>query len=126
MSPASAKTATVSRLQGAITWLLVGLVFTLGLLAASPAAHARLHAGFATTAAHAHSGDHAHDAPPCDDDSACAISLFQCGVTPPLALPHLSCPHRVWSVSQSRPSERQLPAPPTHRLQPARGPPAHA
>ncbi len=128
MSSVSAKTATLTRVQGAVTWLLVGLVFMLGLLAASPVAHARLHAGLAPTVGHHHdhADDHADNAPPCADDSACAVSLFQVGVTPPLALPHLSCPHRVWSVSQSRPSERQLPPPPTHRLQPARGPPGPA
>jgi hypothetical protein len=125
MSRSATQAATVTRLQGVIAWLLVGLVFTLGLLAVSPDAHARLHAAFDSPAAHGHCGDQPHGAPHAapHDDSDCAVSLFQLGVTAPLALPRLSCPQRVWSVSLPQPGERPLPPPPAHRLQPARGPP---
>ena len=129
MSRSAAKTATVTRLQGAIAWLLVGLVLTLGLLSVSPDAHARLHAAFDSPAVHVHCGDQPHGVPHgashagVHDDSDCVVSLFQLGVTAPLALPRLSCPQRVWIVSQAQPGERPLPPPPAHRLQPARGPP---
>ncbi|MCS6243983.1 MAG: hypothetical protein H2172_09030 [Opitutus sp.] len=129
MPSAPAKTAPVTRVQGAIAWLLAGLVLTLGLLAASPETHARLHAAFDAPAADGHCGDQPHGASHAashagaHDDSDCAVSLFQHGVTAPLPLPRLTCPQRVWSVSQSQPSDRQLPPPAPHRLQPARGPP---
>ncbi len=125
MPSVSIQTAPVTRIQCVIAWLLVGLVFTLGLLAVSPDTHARLHAAFDSPAAHGHCGDQPHAAPHAGvhDDSDCAVSLFQLGVTAPLALPRLTCPQRVWIVTQARPGERPLPPPPAHRLQPARGPP---
>jgi hypothetical protein len=132
MSSLPTKTTPVSRLQCAVAWLLVGLVLTLGLLAVSPEAHARLHVAFDSPAAPSlcgeqpHGSSHAgtHASP--HDDSDCAVSLFQLGVTAPLALPRLSCPQRVWIVSHAQPGEHPLPSPPAHRLQPARGPPVCA
>jgi hypothetical protein len=135
MSPVPTKTIPVTRLQCVVAWLLVGLVLTLGLLAVSPEAHARLHAAFDSPAAPGHCGDQSHGVPHGSspslphaaphDDFDCAVALFQLGVTAPLALPRLSCPQRVWSVSLPQPGEHPLPPPAPHRLQSARGPPAH-
>jgi hypothetical protein len=127
MSPVRSTSTNPGRLQSVLVWWLAGMVFALGLLSVSPAAHAHLHA-------HAHDGDHAshshadhaheHPAPAVShDDSGCAVTLFQQGVTTPLDLPRLESPRTALIATlASTPADSPLPAP-HHRLQPARGPP---
>ena len=63
MSPAPPASTTPGRLQSVLVWWLAGMVFALGLLSVSPAAHAHLH-GHDHNDDHAHhSHDHAHDHP---------------------------------------------------------------
>jgi hypothetical protein len=98
------------------------MVFALGLLTVSPAAHAHLHA-------HPHVGEHCahaneHPAPAIPhDDTGCAVTLFQQGVTPPLDLPRVETPRTALIATLApAPAASALPAAP-HRFQPARGPP---
>jgi hypothetical protein len=105
----------ISLARSALTWLLAGMVFSLGLLAVSPSAHAHLH-----ESSHAH---HHDDAPPATDDSGCAITLFGHGVTTPLNLPRLATPRITW-IASLPPARDTLPlSAPRHLLRPARGPP---
>ncbi len=122
MSTARTNITASGRLQSVLTWWLAGMVFALGLLSASPAAHAHLHA-------HAHDGDHAahsHEHPASavpHDDSGCAVTLFQQGVTTPLEFPVIASPSTALIATLApAPDSSPLPAP-QHRLQPARGPP---
>ena len=126
MSPAPPASTTPGRLHSVLVWWLAGMVFALGLLSVSPAAHAHLH-GHDHNDDHAHhSHDHAHDHPaPAapHDDSGCAVTLFQQGVTTPLDLPFLQSPRAALIATLApAPDSSPLPAP-HHRLQPARGPP---
>lgn len=115
MQPATHHTSCVSRFERVLAWLLAGLVFALGLLAASPAAHALLHDH--PTATHDHA-DASHD-----DDAGCVITLFQHGITVPLDLPRLDTPPARQVERILLPSSAAIPAKPRHLLQPARGPP---
>jgi hypothetical protein len=124
---AATNSTAPGRLQSVLVWWLAGMVFALGLLTVSPAAHAHLHA-------YEHDGDHAspahaghtheHPAPAVPyDDSGCAVTLFQQGVTTPLDLPRLESP-RAALIATLAPAPADSPVPaPSHRLQPARGPP---
>jgi hypothetical protein len=106
---------TPSRSQGALVWLLAGLVFALGLLSVSPKAHAHLHG---------HDSDEHHShAPAAHDDAGCAITLFQNGVTTPLDLPRLDTPeYQRISTLPATGDTRLIPIS-HHRLPPACGPP---
>lgn len=122
MPPARVKSTSPGRLQSALVWCLAGMVFALGLLTVSPAAHAHLHAHF-------HAGEHCSDAnehpAPAGphDDAGCAVTLFQQGVTPPLDLPRVETPRTALIATLApAPAAFDLPAAPS-RLQPARGPP---
>ncbi|MFA6960577.1 MAG: hypothetical protein WC205_07505 [Opitutaceae bacterium] len=110
MSSSRSSQPAISRPQGVLVWLLVGLVLTLALLTSSPSLHARLHhQDHATPAAH--------------DDSGCAITLFQHGVTTPLDLPRVEIPADHWIATQATDSGTLPLSSPPHLLQPARGPP---
>jgi hypothetical protein len=115
MSPRHRYPSTVSRLQGALAWMLAGLVFALGLLTVSPTLHAHLHGE--TSDHHRHATAHPHD------DSGCAVTLFQQGVTPPLDLPRLDIPRETWIATLPPAPDTPIPAAPSYLLQPARGPP---
>lgn len=100
------------RLLGAFAWLLAGIVLALGFLGASPRAHALLH-------------DHADDAhhAAAHDDAGCAVTLFQHGVTTPIAMPQVEAPASVW-IDTLAPAPVAAPrSAPDLRLMPSRGPP---
>jgi hypothetical protein len=106
MPPIRPRTPSDHRLNGVVVWLLVALVFGLGLLSVSPNAHAHLHA------------DHAHD------EAACAVTLFQQGITTPLAFPQVGTPgNRVWIATLFPAREALALSAPRHLFQLARGPP---
>ena len=101
-------------MHGVLAWFLAGLVFTLGLLTVSPALHAYLHG---------EPSAHHHGAPQTHDDSGCAVTLFQHGVTTPLELPRLDTPHTIRVVTLPSARDTLLLSAPRHLLRPARGPP---
>ncbi|CAM3001832.1 hypothetical protein [Rariglobus hedericola] len=105
---------TLSRTQSALTWLLAGLVFALGLLAVSPSAHAHLHDS---------SSAHHHDAPFATDDAGCAITLFGHGITTPIDLPRITTPRITWTANVPPARDTLAVSAPRHLLWPARGPP---
>jgi len=128
MSPARHRIPAFRHARGALAGLLALLVFTLGLLAVSPEAHALLHSGAHSGAAlsltHAHPADaSAHDPHATHDDLGCAVTLFSHGVTTPLALPHLDAPRITLLATLAGAPDTFHPSAPPHRLQPARGPP---
>lgn len=106
-----------SRLPGALAFVLAGVVFALGLLSASPATHARLHAH------DAHQDAHGHDHAIAHDDAGCAVSLFSQGVVTPLEFPCVEAPPAacVATLEPSR-AARHLVSP-GHLRPPGRGPP---
>ncbi|MDF3055898.1 MAG: hypothetical protein K0R17_113 [Rariglobus sp.] len=106
--------SAVSRLQGALAWLLAGLVLALGLLTVCPSAHAHLHDHHETTQ---------DGLPVTHDDSGCAIVLFQHGVTTPMDLPRLTVPPAAWIATLPPAGDFRPFSAPRHLLQPARGPP---
>lgn len=95
--------------------MLAGVVLALGLLTVSPTLHAHLHGE--PTAHNEHAAPHPHD------DSGCAVTLFQHGVTTPLDLPRLDIPRETWIATLPPAPDALTPASPRHLLQPARGPP---
>lgn len=105
---------TVSRSQRVLACALAVLAFALGLLAVSPSAHAHLHS---------HGDDHHDGVPRVHDDSGCAVTLFQQGVTTPLDSPRVVTPRDFHIASVSPARDSLAPAAPRHLLQPARGPP---
>lgn len=125
-------TVKVSSPQGALAWLLAGLVFTLSLLSASPDLHAKLHAhdhdeigehSHDSASGHRHA-DHVHSQAE-DNDDGCAIVLFGNGVTTPLALPQIVAPAAAWSVTLAPAPDELLLSAPRYLSQPGRGPPAN-
>ena len=82
------------------------LVLTLGVFAASPSLHERLH----------------HDTGACDD--GCAIVLFANGVSMPLAAPALPPPSADWREQPYLASVEVLRNSPRYLQLPGRGPPA--
>ena len=84
----------------------VALVFALGVFAASPVLHDQLH----------------HDAVPSADDG-CAVVLFACGVSVPLAMVEASPAPMEWRGQGFVGSDELLLDSPRYRLQPGRGPP---
>ena len=114
MRHASRHHAPASRLQGALATLLAVWVFALGLLTVAPEAHALLHGESASHADHNDSATH--------DDSGCAVSLFQQGVTTPLDLPRIGAPCECEEASVLGMIDRVLAQSPRCRP-PACGPP---
>lgn len=102
------------RPQGALVWLLAILVFVLGMLAACPTAHAHLHD---ESEAHENRGTFVHD------DAGCAVTLFQHGITAPLAPPRLDAPRVTWIATLPRTHESKPFSVASHLLKPTRGPP---
>ncbi len=101
----------IGQTKGALVWMLAGLVLALTLLTASPVLHAWLHSHDHSPAAVAH------------NDSGCAITLYQQGVTTPLEFPQVTPPQVTWVKSFAVPAETRVHTGPDHRLQPVRGPP---
>lgn len=116
MSSSRLQSTAPGRPQRVLVWLLAGLVLALGLLTVSPAAHARLHEANPLRD---------HTALPSPDDTGCAVTLFQHGVTTPLDLPHVETPSPGWALISLTPAPDRLTlSAPRQLLRPARGPPA--
>lgn len=105
------KPSSASRLQGALAWLLAGLVLALSLLAAAPSLHERLHPRDPAKAAAAH------------DDAGCAVTLFGHGVTTPPDLPRVAAPAAAWHAGTPRVGEDLRLSAAPHLHPPGRGPP---
>ena len=119
MSSARSRQTSISRPQSTLAWLLAALIFALGLLAASPATHAHLHAS-----PDSEQGTHDHAVPHATDDSGCAVVLFAQGVSLPLDLPGVSAPRALVLTEFALVSRDELLlTPPRHLHQPGRGPP---
>lgn len=101
--------------QGALAWVFVGLVVTLNFLAVSPEAHAYFHQETGDSCKH-------HDA--AKSDEGCAVTLFQNGVTPPLALPQIEAPRFTWIVTRPAVLVTFCYSRASQALPPARGPPS--
>ena len=116
MSSTRIQPPAISRMQSVLAWFLMGLVFTLSLLTASPEIHAYLHGE-----SRAHSDD---AVPQAHDDHSCAVTLFQQGVTTPLDLPRVDTPRNTLWIATLPPARDTLAlSAPRHLLRPARGPP---
>jgi hypothetical protein len=96
------------------------LVLALSIFAASPAAHAWLHAESGGCSGHAHPAPQPAD----DDDAGCAVVLFASGVSLPVAPAFLTPPTlAVQGVSPVTAADAFLVSP-RYLRQPERGPPA--
>ena len=83
------------------------MIFALGLIAASPTLHERLH----------------HHAPASSDEDSCAVVLFAGGVTVPLAVTALPPPAAEWAEQPFVTSTEIYLDSPGYLWQPERGPP---
>jgi hypothetical protein len=98
------------------------LVLALTIFAASPTAHAWLHAEAPAHAGHKHCPD--HDRPAEDTEHGCAVVLFAGGVSLPVAPAALVPPRvRVQGIAPATAAEFYLVSP-RYLRQPERGPPA--
>ncbi len=119
MPPLRPQPLALSRITCVLAWFLAGLVVMLSLLTVSPSLHAHLH-----HEAGAHDHDNNHDTAAAHDDLGCAVTLYQQGLTAPLALPQLETPHCTLGIATLPPARDTLAlSAPPHRLRPARGPP---
>ena len=103
---------TADRLRRLVAAGCAGLILSLGILAASPAAHGALHA----------EGDCHHHA---GSDHACAVVLFASGVELPAAAPRVAPPIAPTAIATRLAATEVFLVPPRYLRQPERGPPSH-